>query len=167
MDFEYNCNLKERFCDPYITLSQYSSPNEEHPHFVEDTVTYSDKDPVTGKLTQYRDYYRYIGIRILSELRGEGKRLSIPAVILQVSSALALLNIATTISDVIMLNLPMLPEEHRRLYFGYKCENSEDFTNLQEKINLIKTEQQKRLKKIKRGEEGRKDQDPGGQNKRA
>jgi hypothetical protein len=46
----------------------------------------------------------------------------------------------------------MLPEEHRELYFRYKCENSEDFSNLQEKINLIKTEQQKRLKKIKRGD---------------
>ncbi|TNV72523.1 hypothetical protein FGO68_gene6281 [Halteria grandinella] len=148
LDFEYTCNLQEPFCDPYITLTKYSSLNEEHATFIEDSVTYYTNG------TQYRDYYRYTGIRLLPTVRGEGKRLSIPAVILQVSSALALLSIATTISDVIMLNLPMLPEEHRRLYFAYKCENSEDFTNLQEKINLIKTEQQKRLKKIKRGEEG-------------
>lgn len=77
---------------------------------------------------------------MLFTVHGIGKTLSIPAIILQLSSALALLNIAATICDVIMLNWPWLPEEHRKLYFRYKCEDTEDFTSLQEKINLVETE---------------------------
>lgn len=137
--FEYDCNLAQPYCEPGITITQLSQSNEQYPTYMEDSLSYTEVDG-SGKSVQYRDYHRYTGIRILVQVKGVGKRLSIPAIIMQISSALALLNIATTISDVIMLNLPMLPAEHRKLYFNYKCENSEDFTNLQEKINLIKKE---------------------------
>lgn len=69
---------------------------------------------------------------------------------MQISSLLALLNIAVTISDLIMLRAPFLPELHRKLYFKYKIEDSEDFSNLQEKLDIIDKEQEKRMKKLKR-----------------
>ena len=85
-------------------------------------------------------------------VRGEGKTFSYPALILQLSSLLALLTVAINISDVIMLKWPWIKEEHRNLYFANKCANTDDYTSLQEKINLIEQEQAKRLKKIKRSE---------------
>ena len=51
-----------------------------------------------------------------------------------------------------MLKWPWIKEEHRNLYFANKCANTDDYTSLQEKINLIEQEQAKRLKKIKRAE---------------
>ncbi len=88
-----------------------------------------------------RDYYKYTGLRILVTVKGEGNTFSIPALILQLASLLALLNIAVTISDLIMLKLPWIPEEHRRMYFEYKCETTDDYTSLQDKINMIESEQ--------------------------
>ena len=85
-------------------------------------------------------------------VRGEGKTFSYPALILQLSSLLALLTVAVNISDVIMLKWPWIKEEHRNLYFANKCANTDDYTSLQDKINLIEQEQAKRLKKIKRSE---------------
>ena len=53
-------------------------------------------------------------------------------------------------SDLYMLQWPWLKEEHRKLYFANKCANTDDYTMLQEKINLVEQEQAKRLKKINR-----------------
>jgi hypothetical protein len=61
-----------------------------------------------------------------------------------------LLKIAAIISDFIMLNLPLIPEEHRELYYIYKCETSDNFTSLQERVYVVETEQKKRLKKMKK-----------------
>jgi hypothetical protein len=76
----------------------------------------------------YRDYMKIYGIRLLVDVTGEGKTLSLAAFIMQISSALALLTIAITITDIIMLHFPWL--KHRKLYFRYKIEDSEDFSNL-------------------------------------
>jgi len=73
-------------------------------------------------------------------VKGSGNTLSIAAIILQVSSAFALLTIAKVLTDLIMLYFPLLPKTHRQLYLHYKIEDSEDFSDLQEKINLIEKE---------------------------
>lgn len=93
--------------------------------------------PYTKNGVPYRDYMRYTGLRILLTVKGQGKTFSVPAFILQISSLLALLTVAVNISDLIMLNFPWIKEEHRKLYFLNKCQNTEDYTSLQEKINLI------------------------------
>ena len=69
---------------------------------------------------------------------------------MQVASGLALLNIAATVCDLIMLYCPLLKKEHREQYMNYKLEDSEDFSSLQEKLDLVEKEQEKRLKKIKK-----------------
>ena len=63
---------------------------------------------------------------------------------------LALLTVAVNLSDLYMLQWPWLKEEHRKLYFANKCASTDDYTMLQDKINLVEQEQAKRLKKINR-----------------
>ena len=43
--------------------------------------------------------YRYFGIRILSFATGLGKKASLSVIILQISSAIALLGVAQTVTD--------------------------------------------------------------------
>ena len=78
----------------------------------------------------YRDHYLMTGLRLIIHVQGYGNTLSIASIILQLSSALALLNIAATLCDIIMLYCPLLKKEHRDKYFDYKIEDSEDFSNL-------------------------------------
>jgi len=64
---------------------------------------------------------------------------------------MALNVIAVYITDYLMLNLRLLPEEHRRLYQKWKIIDSEDFTKLQERLDFVEKEQQKRAKKFRKG----------------
>lgn len=82
----------------------------------------------------------YRGIRLILEVQASGNTLSIASIILQVASALALLNIVATICDLIMLYCPLINKQHREQYFDYKIEDSEDFSNLQEKLDLVEKE---------------------------
>lgn len=66
--------------------------------------------------TQYRDLFKVYGIRIVFLLAGEGHRFSIVPLVLNLASGLALLTIATIISDV--LTLYILPNS--KLYRSAK-----------------------------------------------
>lgn len=87
-----------------------------------------------------RDLTVLTGLRLIIQVLGHGNTISPAQIILQLASALALLNIVATLCDLIMLYCPLLKKEHREKYFDYKIEDSEDFSNLQEKINLIEKE---------------------------
>jgi hypothetical protein len=55
---------------------------------------------------------------------------------LQVASGLALLKLVTDITDFIMLNL--YPKDRRELYRKFKVEYSVDFSDKQDRIDVIK-----------------------------
>eukprot|EP01028_Stygiella_incarcerata_P001516 TRINITY_DN12687_c0_g1_i2.p1 TRINITY_DN12687_c0_g1~~TRINITY_DN12687_c0_g1_i2.p1 ORF type:complete len:431 (-),score=79.84 TRINITY_DN12687_c0_g1_i2:49-1341(-) len=75
-----------------------------------------------------RDVYKAYGVRILLESTGKGTKISIVAIILQLSSGLALLAIAELLADVIILYF--LPE--RAHYRKYKEKVTEDFSDLRD-----------------------------------
>ena len=166
ISFEYDCDMKKESCDAdilfHLMTNGDDSPVEVYGIITNillnslflDQLTYSVKD--TGDV--YRDFYKYQGLRVIMHTYGSGNTLSMDKIILQVSSALALLNIAIAICDIIMLYCPCLNKEHREMYGKYKIEDSEDFSNLQEKLDLIEKEQEKRLKKIQRERKKNKDE---------
>lgn len=60
------------------------------------------RSPVSYEVngTRYRDLIKYYGIRIFIESKGIGYAVNFASIILQISSGLALLVVATTICDV-------------------------------------------------------------------
>ncbi|CDW76075.1 p2x purinoceptor 4 [Stylonychia lemnae] len=145
MVFDYYCDLRYYQCEPLIEFQKLSEDND-NPITIESSILFTDSDDGT----QYREFYQMTGLRLIVQVQGEGNFISIASIILQISSGLALLNIVATVCDLIMLYCPLLKKEHREKYNDYKIEDSEDFSNLQEKIDLIEKEQEKRLKKIKK-----------------
>ena len=86
-----------------------------------------------------RDLYTVKGVRVLVTSRGVGKRVSLSAIILQISSMIALLWLANFFADVLMLHV--LPE--RKHYRAYKQERTPDFSDLRNKIAEVEGEKKK------------------------
>jgi hypothetical protein len=116
----------------------------------------------TGFTTQWADYYQQRdnhgqetapvrdqhvarGVRLLFSSRGVGKRVDLYACVLQLFMALALLPIASTVTDTIMQNL----FAERRHYREYKMETTPDFSDVRAKVEALekqtKSQQQKML----------------------
>jgi len=94
---------------------------------------------------EMRDFYKFTGIRILFISEGLGTVISFASVVLQIASGLALLALASIITDFVMLYL--YPKELRDEYWSVKVTDSEDFSDLTEKLNLIRIAREKKLKK--------------------
>ena len=86
-----------------------------------------------------RDLHTVKGVRILLSSRGEGKKISISAIMLQISSMIALLWLANFAADFLMLHV--LPE--RKHYRTYKQERTPDFSDLRNKIAEVEGEKKK------------------------
>lgn len=68
-----------------------------------------------GKVRK-RDTYRMYGLRIIANTNGIGSRFSVPLLVQQLASALAMLQIASVLTDFVLLHC--LPQ--RRLYYDKK-----------------------------------------------
>jgi len=82
---------------------------------------------------------KYTGVRILVTSKGIGKEVSVLQSVLQFSSGLALLSVAKTATDFLMLH--MLPEKDH--YRRYKEELTPDFSDLRDKIMETEAKRQK------------------------
>jgi len=89
--------------------------------------------------TETRDLYTVHGIRLLVSSRGEGRQTSISAIMLQISSAIALLWLSGYAADFLMLHV--LPE--KKHYRTYKQERTPDFSDLRNKIAEVEGERKK------------------------
>jgi P2X purinoceptor 4 len=76
----------------------------------------------TGSLVEYRDLYKVYGVRFIFLTSGIGRKFSIVPLFINIGSGLALLSVATIISDTIALYL--LPK--RQFYRQVKYEEVED-----------------------------------------
>mmetsp|Transcript_102689 Transcript_102689/g.320011 ORF Transcript_102689/g.320011 Transcript_102689/m.320011 type:complete len:412 (-) Transcript_102689:65-1300(-) len=86
-----------------------------------------------GKETREAAYM--FGLRILVDSAGIGRRVSWPLIVIQLGSCLALLRLAATLADWVMLKLP---QERQEAYNRCKVETTEDFSDLQDRLNLVR-----------------------------
>jgi len=93
----------------------------------------------TAGAEETRDLYTVNGVRVLLSSRGEGKKVSITAIMLQLAIAIALLWTANMVADFLMLHV--LPE--RKHYRTYKQERTPDFSDLRNKIAEVEGEKKK------------------------
>mmetsp|Transcript_46032 Transcript_46032/g.103543 ORF Transcript_46032/g.103543 Transcript_46032/m.103543 type:complete len:426 (-) Transcript_46032:17-1294(-) len=83
-----------------------------------------------------RDAMYMFGLRILVDSSGVGRRVSIPLIVLQMGSCLALLRVASISADFIMLKL--YSKQRGEAYQRCKVTTTQDYSDLQDRINLIK-----------------------------
>lgn len=112
----FKCDLDEKDCETHVesaNIDTKSGFNHVHNHYYWKG----------GART--RDSYRLYGIRIVAFATGIGTRTSFSMIVLQLSSALALLGTARTAADFVLMNL--VPE--RRHYTDEKILHTEDFND--------------------------------------
>jgi ATP P2X receptor. len=122
-------------CAPTLQVARLDT-NEKRRGFEYQYATFYR--PTAGG-AETRDLYTVKGVRLLITTRGEGKRVSISAIMLQISSGIALLWLANFAADFLMLHV--LPE--RKHYRTYKQERTPDFSDLRNKIAEVEGEKKK------------------------
>lgn len=86
-----------------------------------------------------RDAYYMWGIRVLVESAGIGRRTSLVLIVIQLGSCLALLRTASIAADFLMLQL--YSKEKKEAYYRCKVIETPDFSDLQDRINLVQAHQ--------------------------
>jgi len=88
---------------------------------------------------EVRDAVYLFGVRVLVDCSGVGRKTSLPLVVVQIGSCISLLRVAMMLADFIMLKL--YPNEDRRdAYLNCKITMTDDYSDLQDRLNLIKQE---------------------------
>jgi len=80
-------------------------------------------DPEDATPSKHKDMYRLYGLRIVAFSLGMGFKVSFAMIVLQISSAIALLGVAQTVADFFLEHV--VPE--RRHYIQQKIEQTESF----------------------------------------
>jgi len=134
--FLWNCFVDNvQACAPRIQVSRMDLNQKRHGFTYQYAHYY--RPTVGGKQT--RDLYTVHGIRLLVSSLGEGRKTSISAIMLQISSAIALLWLSGYAADFLMLHV--LPE--KKHYRTYKQERTPDFSDLRNKIAEVEGERKK------------------------
>lgn len=91
---------------------------------------------------EVRDAVYLFGVRVLVDCSGVGRRPSLSLIVVQIGSCISLLRVAMMLADFIMLKL--YPNEDRReAYQKCKIQETDDYSDLQDRLNLIKEENQR------------------------
>lgn len=112
----FTCELDDGSCEmnvEAVNVDSKSGYQYAHNHYYEDE----------GTGERMKDTYRMYGIRIASFGTANGSMVSFAMIVLQVSSAIALLGVAQTAADFFLQNI--VPE--RRHYIAQKVIQTEDF----------------------------------------
>ena len=136
MSLLWNCYVDSpKTCTPDV-LVQRLDMNERRRGF---TYSYSHNYRLADGGPETRDLFTVRGVRLLLTSRGVGKKISASAIMLQISSCIALLWLANFAADFMMLHV--LPE--RKHYRTYKQERTPDFSDLRNKIAEVEGEKKK------------------------
>jgi len=135
VSFVWDCSVDSSSCYPQLQVAKMDT-NERRRGFMYQYANYYR--PTSGAVDT-RDLYTVRGVRLLLSSRGEGKKMSISAIMLQISCGIALLWLANFAADFLMLHV--LPE--RKHYRTYKQERTPDFSDLRNKIAEVEGEKKK------------------------
>jgi len=142
IQFYWSCFVDGSSCYPKMKVARLDT-NEKRRGFDYQYAHYyrgvSPKPEDNGKTIDLRDLYTAHGVRLLLTSQGEGKKVSLSAIILQISAGIALLWLAGFVADFLMLYV--LPE--RKHYRTYKQERTPDFSDLRNKIAEVEGEKKK------------------------
>jgi P2X purinoceptor 4 len=107
----WECYMSDDLCQP--TVSAMRLDNASLPTGFNFRMPSYYRDPQTNLV---RDLFKYTGVRIFFVSEGIGYMVSVPTIVLQLSSGLAMLTIATVVTDFVMEYI--MPQ--RKRYSKYK-----------------------------------------------
>lgn len=126
VSFFWNCDVLEDFCEPHAVVKRLDNGKG----FIQKRAFHK----TVGGVDE-RDAFLMYGIRILVDSSGLGRKINFVLIMIQVGSGLALLRTASMASDFMMLRL--YPKVKTDAYYKCKVEETEDYSDLQDRINLI------------------------------
>jgi hypothetical protein len=126
VSFFWNCDVLGDACEPNPVVKRLDNGKG----FIQKRAFHSTKGGVDG-----RDAFMMYGVRILVDSSGLGRKISFVLIMIQVGSGLALLRTASMASDFMMLQL--YSKVRADAYYKCKVEETEDYSDLQDRINLI------------------------------
>jgi len=139
VNFVWNCFVDSaQACVPSIEVSRLDL-NERRRGFSYQYAHYYRPVSKADGGKETRDLYTVHGIRLLVTSMGSGHKTSLSAIMLQISSGIALLWLAGFAADFLMLHV--LPE--KKHYRTYKQERTPDFSDLRNKIAEVEGERKK------------------------
>lgn len=127
VSFFWKCDV-EAECEPTVVIKKLDSGVG----FVQRRARHSRQG---GQ--EVREVLYLHGLRILVDSSGIGKTFSVVLTITQVGSAIALIRVAAMVADYLMLKCFLYDKTRRDTYYKCKVQETEDFSDLQDRINLI------------------------------
>lgn len=82
-----------------------------------------------------RDAIYMYGLRVLVDSKGVGRQTSLTLIVVQIGSGIALLRTASYVADFMMLKL--YGAERRKAYYRCKIIETRDYSDLQDRLNLV------------------------------
>lgn len=126
VSFFWNCDVLADECEPSAVVKRLDNGKG----FIQKRAFHKT---IAG--VDQRDAFLMYGIRILVDSSGLGRKINFVLIMIQVGSGLALLRTASMASDFMMLRI--YPKMKRDAYYKCKVEETEDYSDLQDRINLI------------------------------
>jgi len=120
----FNCDLDQNIC--VMNVESSAIVQDSGDGVVQQGFNYAHQDFYMEDGVQKRILTRYYGIRIYVSATGIGKKSSFANIVLQISSAIALLSCAVAAADVFLQSI--VPE--RKHYIELKIIDTEDFNKL-------------------------------------
>jgi len=126
VSFYWKCDVSDLACQPAVVVKRLDNGKG----FIQKRAYHHS----TG-----RDVVLMYGLRILVESSGIGRQFSFVLLVIQIGSCLALLRTASMAADFMMLQL--YPKERRDAYYNCKVLETQDFSDMQDRINVIRDAQ--------------------------
>lgn len=134
VSFLWNCDVATK-CEPIVVVKRLDSGEG----FVHKRAWHRRVD---GK--EVRDAYYMFGLRILIDSSGIGRQWSVALIAIQIGSGIALLRLASVTADFLMLWWPLYTKGRKEAYYKCKVEETGDLTDMQDHINLVKDQKDRR-----------------------
>lgn len=126
----YNCDVADTICNPEVKARRLDNI------FDPEKIGFSFKYPSYEGGGLQRDEQRSLievqGLRIYIRAHGTGRKVSMVAIIMKLSTGLALMGMAPIVVDTIMLNFFSLRDK----YYARKYIESEDFSDFFNTVNI-------------------------------
>jgi len=126
VSFFWNCDVLGDECEPMVVVKRLDNGKG----FIQKRAFHK----TIGGVDERQAFLMY-GIRILVDSSGLGRKINFVLIMIQVGSGLALLRTASMASDFMMLQI--YPKVKREAYYKCKVTETEDYSDLQDRINLI------------------------------
>jgi len=142
VSFFWNCETDHPPCEPSVLIKKLDSGQG----FVQKRASYFHDNGV-----EMREALYLTGLRLLVDSSGIGRKASMVLAIIQLGSAIALIRVAAIVADNIMLYSLQYTKDRRDAYYKCKVLETEDFSDLQDRIHRVNQAKGRNITESKAG----------------